>query len=217
MHPNAEQEGGDYLQFVLVDHKKGRVLAHIERRQGALGHASWVPKRVACDMDSMGYNDVDSMRHSDTDSPGGSGNGELNDMGVDPGGRDGGGDEPHDDDGLQLINCLGGSNYDKYHREFQLVNARNIIIIPPSGKELLDILDEVEQCGDDKFIEDHLKETVIKRPEVYQYDRAVRLALRNYITGVAHGRVKYGVEFGFDAWRKLYNRYVLLAEDLQSI
>ena len=85
------------------------------------------------------------------------------------------------------------------------------------GEELLDILDDVEQFGDDKVTKQDLRELANKYPKVYQYDRAVRFALLNYTTGVAHARIKYGVEGGRDAWRKLYNRYVPLADDLQNI
>ena len=84
---------------------------------------------------------------------------------------EGGGGEPPGS------NCTGASNYERQVREFQLANARNIYIVPSSGgnmqinkylpsnnalrrlmlvqgkdgDELLDILDEVEQCGGEKF------------------------------------------------------------------
>ena len=175
---------------------------------------------------------------SDGSSPGRSDGGAINNLAL---GRDdgdqGGSGEPPDDDELHTANhYTGGSNNDRQDREFQLVNARNINIVPFSGKnvqtnpylpfnnalrrlilvqgkdgeELLDILDEVEQCGDDKFTKEDLKDIANRCPKIYQYDRAVKLALLNYITGTAHGRVKYGVEGGLDAWRELYNRYVPL-------
>ena len=85
------------------------------------------------------------------------------------------------------------------------------------GDELLNILDDVEQCGDEKFTKEDLRSTSIRHPKVYQYDRAVMLALLRYTTGTAYARVTYGVECGLDAWRTFYNRYVPLAEDLQNI
>ena len=78
-------------------------------------------------------------------------------------------------------------------------------------------MDEIEQAGDDKITKEDLKDMSNKCRKIYQYDRAIKLALLNYTTGVAHGRVRFGVECGLDAWRKLYNRYVPLAEDLQNI
>lgn len=78
------------------------------------------------------------------------------------------------------------------------------------GEELLDILDEIEQSGEEQITKEDLRDLSRKCQNIYQYDRAIRLALSNYTTGVAYGRVKYGVECGLDAWRKLCNRYVPL-------
>lgn len=85
------------------------------------------------------------------------------------------------------------------------------------GEEPLNILDEVEQRGDDKLTKTDLQDLANKRPKINQYDRAVWLALLNYTTGMAHGRAKYGVECGPNAWRKLYNWHVPLADDQQNI
>ena len=75
----------------------------------------------------------------------------------------------------------------------------------------------MEQCADETFTKEDLQDLSNRVPKAYQYDRAVRLVLLNYTTGLAHGRIKYGVECGLDAWRKLYNRYIPLAEDLRNI
>lgn len=75
----------------------------------------------------------------------------------------------------------------------------------------------MEQSGDVKVTKEDLRDLVAQYLELYQYDRAVKFASLNYTTGVAHGRVKYGFEGGLDAWRKLYHRYVPLADDLQNI
>ena len=85
------------------------------------------------------------------------------------------------------------------------------------GEESLDILDGVEQLGEQKFNKEDLEEIVRVCPEIYQYDRAITLALLIYTIGTAHGRVKFDVECGLDAWRKFYNRHVFLAEDMQHI
>lgn len=94
---------------------------------------------------------------------------------------------------------------------------RLVLVQGKDGEELLDILDDVEQFGDDKVIKQDLRELATKYLKVYQYDRTVRFTLLNYTTGAAHGRIKYGVEGGLGAWRKIYNRYVPLADDLQHI
>ena len=57
-------------------------------------------------------------------------------------------------------------------------------------------------------------------PKIIEFEVAVKAALLNWTSGVAINIVRYGVCNGFDAWRKLYNKYVPsppLAEDLQNI
>ena len=41
--------------------------------------------------------------------------------------------------------------------------------------------------------------------------------LLNYTIGIAKGLVEYGTENCFDALRRLYHHYLLLAEDLQQL
>ena len=82
---------------------------------------------------------------------------------------------------------------------------------------MLSILDEIEQVGDETLTKEDLNDLCNRYANAYQFDRAVRLVLFNYITGVAHGRVKVWVGGGLDEWRKLYNRYVQFAEDLENI
>ena len=50
-----------------------------------------------------------------------------------------------------------------------------------------------------------------------EYDRSIKVALTNWTQGIAQGLVEHGTECGFDAWRKLCNRYVPLADDMQNI
>ena len=42
-------------------------------------------------------------------------------------------------------------------------------------------------------------------------------ALLNWTDGAAQGLVEHGCENGLDAWRRLYNRYIPGAEDLQGV
>ena len=50
-----------------------------------------------------------------------------------------------------------------------------------------------------------------------EYDRAIKTALLNWISGIAQSIIIYGVGGGFDAWREFYNRYVPMAGDPQII
>ena len=185
-----------------------------------------------------------SQSSKDGDSPGEGDDKDLHNLGYGGSGNNSGGHgSPPDGNEEPVTASANTNNYGRDDKEFQLVNARIITITPFSGRnlpanphlpfnnalrrlillqgkdgeQLLDILDEVEQCGGDKFTKQDLQELSIRCPKIYQYDRAIKLALLNYIIGMAHGRVKYGVECGLDAWRKLYHRYVPLAEDLQNI
>ena len=137
----------------------------------------------------------------------------------------------------------GNGGEDRKGKEFQLVNHRNLNIVQFTGKqfssnpympfnnairdliltqeqdgeELIEILELVESFGGEKIINNYLDNLFKLRPKVYEYSRAVKAALMNWIGGVAKGLVKHGVEHGLDAWRKLYHKYVLLAEDLQNL
>ena len=85
------------------------------------------------------------------------------------------------------------------------------------GALLLKILDKIEALGNTKFTNERLNKIINKYPKVAEYETAITAALLNWTTGVANSQVKYGVCNGLDAWRKLYNRYVPLADDLQNI
>ena len=54
-------------------------------------------------------------------------------------------------------------------------------------------------------------------PKALEYDRVVKAALLNWILGIAQGLVEHGTEGGLDAWRKLYHRYIPLADHMQNI
>ena len=62
-----------------------------------------------------------------------------------------------------------------------------------------------------------LKKLVAKYPKAKEFNRAVTAALLNWTSGIAKGLVQHNVANGFDAWRKLYHRYIPLASDLQDI
>ena len=51
---------------------------------------------------------------------------------------------------------------------------------------------------------------------MYEYSRAITVALLIWTDGVAKGSIKHGVDNGLDALRKLYHRHVPLAGDMQN-
>lgn len=136
-----------------------------------------------------------------------------------------------------------GADEDRTSREFRLVNPRNVVIYVFTGKnlapnpylalnnsigrlilpqgedgeQLLAILDYVDTYGANKFTDDHLSNLKLQCEQAGEFDRAIRAALLNWTSGIAHGVVKYGVCAGLDAWRKLCNKYMPLAYDQQNI
>ena len=82
---------------------------------------------------------------------------------------------------------------------------------------LLRVLDKFEVLGPNKYINEQLQAAIAKNPKVAEFDTVIKAALFNWTTGTAHSITQHGVNNGFDAWRKLYNRYVFLAQDLQNI
>ena len=75
----------------------------------------------------------------------------------------------------------------------------------------------METYGDDKFSNIHLETLADVYPKAYEYARAVQAALLNWTEGAAHGLVEHGCDNGLDAWRRLCNRYIPGAEDLQNL
>ena len=176
---------------------------------------------------------------------GGSGNGndsgELNNFNLGNGGpNEPGGDEPPNYGGTQRIR---NTDDDRLDREFRLVNPRNVTINIFNGKNLpsnpymalnnsirrlilargndgtilIRVLDCVEKLGTKKFTITHLNNLQRQCSNAKEFDRAIKSALLNWTAGIAHGLVKYGTEGGLDAWRKLYNKYMPLAHDMQNI
>ena len=153
----------------------------------------------------------------------------------------GGGGDDGVDSGTSATVRAGGRADDR-GREFSLVKSSIIIIQIVSGKnlnsnpylpfnkslkslicnqgadgeQLLDILEGVEKYGATKF--DNIKLQILLQtyPKAAEYNRAIVSLLLNYITSLAKGMVEHGVENGFDAWRRLYNHYIPLAEDLKK-
>ena len=94
---------------------------------------------------------------------------------------------------------------------------RLILAQGPDGEILLKLLDTIEALGNNKYTNEQLQQIISIHPKVAEFEVAVRAALLMWTSGVANNLVRYSVCNGFDAWRKLYNKYVPLAEDLRSI
>ena len=161
-------------------------------------------------------------------------------LGNNNGARDGDGDGPGGNGGHNDIDERGGEGNGYKRNEFILVNPRNVTITPFSrrnintnpympfndftrrlilpqgsdGEMLLRMLDTAEKRGGNKY--DILQNIISKYPKAAEFDTAIKSALLNLTIGVAINMIKYSVYNGFDAWRKLYHRYVPLAEDLQN-
>ena len=155
---------------------------------------------------------------------------------------DGGDDNGPDNYEIAQLDNRGGGHTDR-SKEFTLVNPLNISIPTFTGKTLnsnpylpfnnairrlvmaqgadgdtvLTILDKVEKMGTNTFTNQMLKELTGIYSKAPEYDRAIRAALLNWTSGIAKGLVQHNVANGLDAWRKLYNRYIPLASDLQDI
>lgn len=183
---------------------------------------------------------------STVDPDGGYRAGGIDNLNVRPnnGGAD---DPNGDDDSNVHTNTDGNRRRKRYEddsdEEFWPVNPRNIIIttftgnnlvtnpyiqlnnqirkfiitMGEDGEELLRILDVVERFGKKTFTTVHLSRIKTRYPKASQYDRAVNVALLNWTGGIAQGLVRFGTQGGFDAWRKLYNKYIPLADDMQGI
>ena len=94
---------------------------------------------------------------------------------------------------------------------------RLIMTMGMDGEDLLELLDVVEKRGKHKITRQLLSKIAKEYPKAYEYDRSIKAALMNWTSGVAQGLVKHGTEGGLDAWRKLYHKYMPLADDLQNI
>ena len=130
-----------------------------------------------------------------------------------------------------------------YIGEFTLVNSRNFDVkrfSPESGsnscymefndnqREFVNIkgkhgmtFDKVltwaENRGDRPIIDDISAKFEEKITNIWEYNRAIQAALRNWIEGDANKLVKYGSNGGTDAWRRLYAEYIPLAQTKQDI
>ena len=170
----------------------------------------------------------------------------LNNVGIGSGnrGNGGGNDDLGDGSNGSGEGSMGrGYGYGTKRMEFTLVKSSNIAINTFSGSNLstqpyllfhkaikrliynqgddgelfLDILIQVEKYGAQQFGNAQLAELTRQCPKAGEFNRARMFVSLNYTSGNAKAMVEYGIENGFDAWRRLYHHYLPLAEDLQQI
>ena len=161
--------------------------------------------------------------------------------GAPPGGGDGGGE---DDGGVnEDDNNMDGGGYGRDYNEFTLVSFDEVVIpvfssinlqskpyMPfnkvvrklikaqgPKGVLVLIIPDDVEIYGAETDDNEKLERLVAQVPRAREYNIAIQNVLENYITDIAEGLINYGVQNGFDVWRRLFHHYVPLAEDFQQL
>ena len=100
---------------------------------------------------------------------------------------------------------------------FNKALGKSIMAQRCDGDGFLKFLDHVEIYGDTKFTNVNLRALYDVYPKAYEYARAIYAALLNWIGGAAQGVVEHGCDNGFDAWRRLCNRYIPGVDDLQNL
>lgn len=156
-----------------------------------------------------------------------------------PGGGDGGDAGAHDDD-----NNMEGGRYGRdCHRDFTVVSPSEVVILMfsrtnvqnkfymqfnkagrnfnkaqgPKGVLLLDIPDDVEKYNAETYGNDNLEVFISQCPRAREYNTVIQTVLENYTIGAAEGSITYGVQNGFDAWRRLFHHRVPFAADSQQL
>ena len=79
------------------------------------------------------------------------------------------------------------------------------------------VLDHIETDGDQKFRSANSRALADLYPKAYEYARAVNAALLNWTEGAALALIEHGCDNGLDVWRRLCNRYIPWADDLQNL
>ena len=114
---------------------------------------------------------------------------------------------------------------------FILVNLRNIIVTPFSGRSLnatpylpfnnairrlifvqgsdgevlLKVLDKIEALGPTKLTNEELNAMITRYPKMTEFDTAVKSVLLNRTIGTSNSIIRHSVSTGFDAWRKFFS------------
>ena len=109
---------------------------------------------------------------------------------------------------MELKRFSGESGSKMTYLEFN-ESQRELISIKGKDGEVRDtILILAENKGDSQVTTRHLEQLQKMVPKIWEYDRAVHAALKNLTEGDAKIFIKYEVDGGVDAWRKLYIEYI---------
>ena len=116
------------------------------------------------------------------------------------------------------ISTLSGTNLNAQpYLQFYKAIKRLIHNQGDDGEMLLDILTQIEKCVSKTIDHAQLAEFIRQCSKAAEFNRAIMSVILNYTSGNANVIVEYGVESGFDAWRRRYHHYLPYAEDLQQI
>lgn len=79
------------------------------------------------------------------------------------------------------------------------------------------LLTEAEKRGDEPIKNSMMQTIAEKVPKVWEFNRAIHGALKNWTAGEAKKLVTNGVNGGSDAWTRPYNEYLPMAQTKQDI
>ena len=97
-------------------------------------------------------------------------------------------------------------------------NQRELVHIKGRHGDVLNkVLTWAEKRNDMPITDNELMELERSIPKIWEYNRAVHAALKNWTEGDANKLVRYGANGGIDAWRRLYAEYIPLAQTKQDI
>ena len=74
-----------------------------------------------------------------------------------------------------------------------------------------------ENRNDKTVTDKELKRLEGRMPKIWEYNRAIHAALKNWTHGDANNAGRYGANGGLDAWRRLCAEYIPLAQTKQDI
>ena len=118
---------------------------------------------------------------------------------------------------ININNFIGRNLHINPYVPFNNAIRRFILAQGQDGEALLQIFDTMESLGGTIYIDDQFQGLIVESPKVAEFEIAVKVALPNWTSGIVNNLVRYGICNGFDAWRKLYHKYVPLVDDLQNI
>ena len=111
----------------------------------------------------------------------------------------------------------GETNSKLSYLEFNDSQRELVAIEGVDGERLNMIFTWAEKQGDKTITDRHLEKLERYIRKIWEYNRAIHAALKNWIDGDAKRLIKYEVAGGLDAWRKMYIEYIPMAQTRQDI